>query len=255
MASRGSYSCRLMVLRKTKLGEADVVVTCLAQDGSQVRAVAKGARKPQSSLSSRLEQFAVADCQLARGRNLDVVTEARAVNLHAGLRADVEAVLAASPIAELLVRTTQVQLPVERLFDMADAALGALEVSRDQAKTPLAAAALLKTAALLGFRPNFSSCVSCGLLTDDMPQEGKRAFSHRDGGVVCRTCATSLERVTVDVAVLDWAHALMMSTFAQVSQFDIDAHLSLLLLQFVMAYLRENMGVNLTSMSYLIAGY
>ena len=54
MAS-ATYTARAIVLRKTKLGESDLIVTLLAQDGSQARAVAKGARKPSSPFAARLE--------------------------------------------------------------------------------------------------------------------------------------------------------------------------------------------------------
>ena len=58
MAAR-TYTARAIVLRKTKLGESDLVVTLLAEDGSQVRAVAKGARKPSSPFAARLELYSV----------------------------------------------------------------------------------------------------------------------------------------------------------------------------------------------------
>ena len=66
-----------LVLRRTKLGETDVIVTLLAEDGSQVKAVAKGARKPTSSFASRLELYSVAKILLAEGKNLDIVKEVR----------------------------------------------------------------------------------------------------------------------------------------------------------------------------------
>ena len=44
---------RVVVLRKTKLGESDLILTLLSSDGSQIRAVAKGARKPKSPFSTR----------------------------------------------------------------------------------------------------------------------------------------------------------------------------------------------------------
>ena len=43
---------RVVVLRKTKLGESDLILTLLSSDGSQIRAVAKGARKPKSPFST-----------------------------------------------------------------------------------------------------------------------------------------------------------------------------------------------------------
>ena len=78
-----SYPARALVLRKTKLGETDTIVTLLASDGRQVRAVAKGLRKPGGRFGARLEPFAVADLLLHTGRSLDVITEARTVATHA----------------------------------------------------------------------------------------------------------------------------------------------------------------------------
>ena len=48
-----AYSLRALVLRRTKLGESDLILTLLSEDGSQKRAVAKGARRPMSSFAAR----------------------------------------------------------------------------------------------------------------------------------------------------------------------------------------------------------
>ncbi|MFQ9180415.1 MAG: DNA repair protein RecO [Eggerthella lenta] len=77
--SQPTYDARAIVLRKTKLGESDLILALLAEDGSQIRAVAKGARKPASSFAARLELYSVVDLLVARGRSLDIVKEARLV--------------------------------------------------------------------------------------------------------------------------------------------------------------------------------
>lgn len=77
-----------LVLRRTKLGETDVIVTLLAEDGSQVKAVAKGARKPTSSFASRLELYSVAKILVAEGKNLDIVKEVRLLEGNEALRND-----------------------------------------------------------------------------------------------------------------------------------------------------------------------
>ena len=76
-----TYSLQALVLRKTKLGETDLIVTLLAQDGRQVRAVAKGARKPNSSFASRLEIFSEVDLLLVCGKSLDIVKEAKTAQM------------------------------------------------------------------------------------------------------------------------------------------------------------------------------
>ena len=98
--ARPTYTARVIVVRKTKLGESDLILSLLTEDGSQLRAVAKGARKPKSSFASRLELFSVADILCAKGRSLDVVSEARLVEGNAALRNDIER---ASHIARKMV--------------------------------------------------------------------------------------------------------------------------------------------------------
>ena len=105
--AQSTYNARVLVLRKTKLGESDLILSLLAQDGSQIRAVAKGARKPTSQFSSRLELYSQADVLLAQGRSLDIVKEARLVAGNAALRESMELAACAAPIVELLDRITQ----------------------------------------------------------------------------------------------------------------------------------------------------
>ena len=46
MAGRRTKRTRALVLDTTKLGEQDLILTLLGETGVQLRAVAKGARKP-----------------------------------------------------------------------------------------------------------------------------------------------------------------------------------------------------------------
>ncbi|WP_179184937.1 DNA repair protein RecO, partial [Collinsella vaginalis] len=55
MGGSRTYRETCIVLDKTKLKETDLILTLLARDGRQIRAVAKGARKPGSRLAARCE--------------------------------------------------------------------------------------------------------------------------------------------------------------------------------------------------------
>ena len=98
MAGARTYHARALVLDRTKLGETDLILTLLAQDGRQLRCVAKGARKPGGRLAARVELFCECDFLVARGRSLDVVSEAGLVDAHARLRGDLARVSAASAV-------------------------------------------------------------------------------------------------------------------------------------------------------------
>ena len=66
------YRDQGVVLRTIKLGEADRIVTILAQGHGKVRAVAKGIRKSTSRFGARLEPTSHVALQCYRGRELDV---------------------------------------------------------------------------------------------------------------------------------------------------------------------------------------
>lgn len=180
----GTYPARIVVLRKTKLGEADLIVTLLSAEGHQIRAVAKGARKPGSKFGARIEPFTVADALLARGRTLDVLTEVETVATHERLRTDYDAVRAAAVVADFLDRVTQESDAEPRLYDLGVATLDALAGADAATRPTLVAAFLVKAMAMQGFRPQLAGCVVCGA-----PTEAARAFSLEGGGVVCSACA------------------------------------------------------------------
>lgn len=245
-----TYGARVIVLRKTKLGESDLVLTMLAEDGSQLRAVAKGARKPASSFASRLELYAVADVLLARGRSLDVVKEARLVEGNERLRLDMEHAACAAPMAELLDRATHTGLENPRLFALTRTALAALGRARPQQAPAMCAAHLVKALALLGLRPSFALCARCG--AEVARRDGGDArVSFREGGVLCADCASLVEARVVPQSALAWCEALLGSTFSQIEDLKPDLSASFSVLRFCQEWTKEHVGFNLKSLNFL----
>lgn len=245
-----TFRDRVVVLRKTKLGESDLILTLLASDGSQIRAVAKGARKPSSAFSARLELYAVSDVLIARGRSLDIVKEARLVSSHQGIYGGMERAAAAAPIIELLWRVTQDGLPVPRLFDLACASLDALEEVPVEVAPRITAAALLKIHAFCGFRPSFTRCVGCGSPVE--LQEGAAALlSVQEGGVVCPLCRAGIETISIDAVTILWAQALLGSTFERIAAFELDQRSAFAVLSLIQQWTRQHVGCSLKSLSFL----
>ncbi|MDO4891073.1 MAG: DNA repair protein RecO, partial [Coriobacteriaceae bacterium] len=89
------------MLSRTKLAEQDLIVTAMNDRGEQVRAVAKGARKPGSRLAARTELFCEVDMLMTEGRNLGIITEAQTLDAHVGIRSEFDRVSAASAVCEV----------------------------------------------------------------------------------------------------------------------------------------------------------
>lgn len=244
-----TYTIDALVLRRTKLGETDVIVTLLAEDGSQHKAVAKGARKPTSSFASRLELFSSATLLLAQGKNLDIVKEVRLTDGHANLRNDFFRASAAAPLVELLAKATFPEQPTARLYDLSSRTLTALEeTSNDPLIITLAG--MLKALAFLGFRPTFQECVGCGR-SIDLEIANEQAFSYFDGGAVCPTCASCHETTLLDASMLQWCNTLLYSTLDEALSFQIPPAMLKDALAFTNEWIHLHLGITMRSIGFL----
>lgn len=179
-----AYRIRALCLKKTKLGESDLIVTMLAEDGCQVRAVAKGARKPGSRFGGRVEPFTVADFMLHTGKSLETISDAEVVATHAALREDYDRAQAASVVADFLDKVSVECQKEERLFPLANATFDAMEVAEADTLLALVVAFVVKGMAMHGYRPQLAACASCGASAD-----GPQLFSLEYGGPLCDGCA------------------------------------------------------------------
>lgn len=251
--AQATYSIRALVLRKTKLNESDLICTFLAEDGSQIRAVAKGARKPTSSFASRLELFSIDDLLLAKGRNLDIVKEARLVEGFDPLRISLEHTACASSCVEFLDRVSQLGLKSPMLFALAQATFTHMSASDTRKAIQLTAAFLLKALSYAGVRPSLAHCVSCGEDTTGYLEDANRMMhiSYIEGGVVCDACHAGSDTVIVPAPMLSWAHSLLHATLDQIDDFVVDDDVSFALLRFCQTWARTHFSINLKSLNFL----
>jgi DNA repair protein RecO (recombination protein O) len=207
-----AYPARALVLRKTKLGETDAILTLLASDGHQVRAVAKGLRKPGGRFGARLEPFAVVDLLLHTGRSLDVITEAQTVATHASLREDLDRSSAASVVADLLDKISVEGQPEPHLFALSTTTLDVMATAPVDALPALVIAFLVKAMAMHGYRPQLESCACCAQEAGE-----SREFSVSGGGALCQECG-ELDGATVRFGPEGraWLERLLQARMAEI---------------------------------------
>jgi DNA repair protein RecO (recombination protein O) len=202
----------VLVLRKTKLGETDIILTLLAADGRQLRAVAKGLRKPGGRFGGRLEPYSVADLLLHTGRSLDVITEAVTVTTHAGLREDYDRSSAAAVVADVLDKISVEGQAEERLFALATTTLDVMEDAPPEALSPIVIAFLAKAMAMHGYRPQLERCSCCSGEVGD-----SRLFSVASGGTLCSACASAdASAVRFSPEGRAWLERLLQARMAEI---------------------------------------
>ncbi|MFQ5886561.1 MAG: DNA repair protein RecO, partial [Anaerolineae bacterium] len=80
------YRAEAIVLRRMNLGEADRLLTLYTPEWGKIRVVAKGVRKPTSRKAGHLELFTHSRLLIAKGRSLDIVTQAETITPFLPLR-------------------------------------------------------------------------------------------------------------------------------------------------------------------------
>ena len=174
-----TYRDEGVVLRTLRLGEADRIVTFATPEHGKVRAVAKGIRKPKSSLSGRLEPLTHVTMMCWRGRELDVVNQVEVIEHFKAIRGDLDRVPVALTMLEVVDHVALERQPMAELFRML---VGALRTLEERPSAVLLGAFLWKLLALEGVGPSLEQCAGCG---DEVELV---AFDAGEGGFLCRSC-------------------------------------------------------------------
>lgn len=225
MAGSRTYRTKAIVLDKTKLKETDLILTLVGESGRQIRAVAKGARKPGSRLAARCELCCEVDVLLAHGRNLDIVSQADLIAAPLGAQPSFELLTAASAAAEVAEKCTYEDAEDPFVYAITRAVLAHLAAAGADApaQSPahldlLVAAYIFKLLSHVGYRPDYSACVACG-----DPSPGY--FSARAGGLLCASCASGVPGCEpVDTNLARWLEGLVSMRFSELAIAPIDSH-------------------------------
>jgi DNA repair protein RecO (recombination protein O) len=173
------------------LGEADRLTTIYTRNFGKLRLVAKGVRKPRSRKAGHLEPFTRVTLMMARGRELDLITQAEAIETFPHLRSDLMKLGHASYLVELLDRFTVEE--GEGNLTLYNLLLNSLDRLASTSTRPSGVILYfeLRLLELLGFRPELFRCVEGG--EEIKPED--QAFSAHRGGVVCPQCSRSKHNV------------------------------------------------------------
>ena len=199
------YKEQGVVLRATKLAEADKIVSILTQGSGKVRAVAKGVRRTQSKFGARLEPFTHVSLLLYQGRSLDTITQAEIVSPFRAIREDFTRFSAGEAMLEAVDRVSEEHEKNVQLFLLLLNGLRALDAGPPD-PAAVAGSFILKLLSLSGFQLSLSECASCG-------SQAIVAFSSSQGGAVCGDCAER-DAVPVGREVLAWLDSLAKAELA-----------------------------------------
>ena len=164
VTTRQTHTTQAINLKSYPLKESDKIVVMYSKDKGLIRAVAKGIKKTKSSLGARMEAFIANTLLLAKGRNMDIVSQAETVNAFAGTRKDLDKIFYSMYLTEIVNNFGVENDPCsEEIYDTLYSALKS--IANAQLKKDILLTVLkfqLKMMHISGFSPEFNTCLKSG---------------------------------------------------------------------------------------------
>ena len=182
-----TFRTEAIVLRRKDFGEADRILTLFTPELGKIRALAKGIRKPASRKAGHLELYTRSKLLVAKGRDMDIVTQAETVKSYRPLREDLLRSSYGSYCVDLIDKFTPDDYENLPLYDLLVHALEWLCESSDlQLTTRYYELQLL---GMSGYQPELFHCVIKGeeIVAED------QFFNPSEGGVICPRCGENLQ--------------------------------------------------------------
>ena len=177
-----TYQTEAIIIKKTKLGEADRILTLYTPHLGKIRAIAKGVRRPRSKLAGHLELLTHSLVSLARGRNLDTIIGSQTINSFLPLKSDLQLISYGLYVTELIDQFTAENVENCPLFQLLLETMHRLcQASDNELVLRYFELHLLNE---VGYRPQLQHCVSC----HSTLKPTTNSFCPVAGGMLCPSC-------------------------------------------------------------------
>ncbi len=241
-----NYQTEAVIIKKSKHGEADRILTLFAPHLGKFHAVAKGVRRPKSKLSGHLELLTYSQVSLARGHNLDTIIGSQTIDAFLPIKSDLDLTSYALYMAELVDQFTAEHMENAEIFALLLETLKRLCVAnnRDIVLRFFEMQLLNNT----GYRPELQQCVTCHKPLEPVTNY----FSASAGGVICPACSRNLTFLyTLSVNALKVLRLLQNGDIDTVIRLKLNTDLAFELQEVIRRYIRFILERELKSVTWL----
>ena len=151
-------------LKSYNLSESDKIIVMYSKDKGIIRGVAKGVKKSTSKLGGRMDMLIANKLMLHKGKNLDTICQAEAINTFKNTRNDMNKLFYSIYCSEIVHSFGIENDPnSEEIYDLLYMTLQS--ISKAQNKVELLISVLkfqLKLTHIAGYSMELENCVVCG---------------------------------------------------------------------------------------------
>ena len=246
MKSPRVYQTEAVIIKRIKLGEADRILNFYTQDYGKLKEIDKGTYHTKRKLGGHVELLTHSKLLIAKGRNLDIITQAETINSFITIKDDLDRMSRGLYILELIDSITEEHIENPDLFTLLVNSLH--QLSQAPKSDTVLRYYELHLLDYVGYRPQLQQCVNCNSPLSPITN----IFSPREGGVLCINCSDMDPAARpISVNALKVLRMWQKCDFSAASLININAELSEELEQIMREYISHILERQVKSTSWL----
>ena len=170
-----------IIIAENNMGDFDKMLTMLTPGLGKISCVAKGARRPKSSLLAGTQFLCFGEYVLYKGQEHYTINSCDSIEFFYNIRIDLDKLKYATYITKIINDVTNEN---ENTYKILQLYLNTLYMISETDKNPdfILSIFKIKLLCFLGFRPQIEKCTTCG------STENLTYFSIKDNGIKCEEC-------------------------------------------------------------------
>ena len=224
----------VLVVKEVSYKENDKILHALSRTSGKIQLISKGSKKPNSHLVNVSQIFAYSKCSLTRTRDMYIITSAELIDNFYSLKNNMDAFYHGNYILELISYVAQENEYDKKIFDMTVAVLHYLSISTDNFDK-ITAAYELKLVSMLGYKPDFVHCVSCGKTIRE-----NALFSIKEGGIFCSECVKYGNGINVTYSEILTLDKILKTKFENIGSIEVSKKIKNLIRNFLYYYIGKD---------------
>lgn len=206
-------------LKSYNLSEADKIIVMYSKDKGLIKGVAKGVKKPKSKLGARMDLLVANKLMLYKGKNLDRICQAEALNTFHKTRQNMDKIFYSMYVSEVVSNFGIEDDPCSaEVYELLYKALDKISAAESLVEILIAVIKFqLKMMQISGFGIELDCCLKCG----EPIKDSNMYFSAQMGGIICPECNETYKiHDEMHYKLRDFLNACLQYDFDYESEYD-----------------------------------
>ena len=219
-----NYTTNSITLNSYDFSENDKIIVMYSKEKGLLKGIAKGCKKAKSKLGATMQALVANRIIMNKGRNLDIISQAEAVESFKDLKKDFNKLSISMYFAEIVSNYgVEDDINSKEIYDLLYKSFETVSKSNNLVELLICALKFqLKIMNVLGFRLSLDYCSNC---SNNFDEENSYVFSIESGGILCKNCFNKMpnlngKTVSIHPKIVQFLVVLEKSKFNEKTKYD-----------------------------------